>query len=63
IQINYSRLLERMEFLQAEDKKLWSFEFYTKMKQRLLDWVDAGEKGLIRWKILQLKNNEKSKTN
>ena len=52
IQINYSRLLERMEVLQAENNQLWSFEFYTKMKQRLLDWVDAGEKGLIRWKIL-----------
>ncbi|MEG4169334.1 MULTISPECIES: class I SAM-dependent methyltransferase [unclassified Microcoleus] len=52
IKINYSRLLERMEVLQSENNQLWSFEFYTKMKQRLLDWVDAGEKGLIRWKIL-----------
>jgi Methyltransferase domain. len=51
IQINYSRLLERMEVLQAENNQLWSLEFYTKMKQRLLDWVDAGEKGLIRWGI------------
>ena len=55
IKINYSRLLERMEFLQAENNQLWSFEFYTKMKQRLLDWVDAAEKGLIRWKILHFK--------
>lgn len=52
IQINYSRLLERMEVLQAENNQLWSFEFYKKMKQRLIDWVDAGEKKLIRWKIL-----------
>ena len=52
IQINYSRLLERMEVLQAENNHLWNFEFYTKMKQRLLDWVEAGEKRLIRWKIL-----------
>jgi cyclopropane fatty-acyl-phospholipid synthase-like methyltransferase len=52
IQINYSRLLERMKILQSKNNQLWSFEFYTKMKQRLLDWVDAGEKGLIRWKIL-----------
>ncbi|MFB8795819.1 MAG: class I SAM-dependent methyltransferase [Microcoleus sp.] len=52
IQINYSRLLERMEVLQAENDRLWSFEFYTNMKRRLLDWVDAGEKGLISWKIL-----------
>jgi sarcosine/dimethylglycine N-methyltransferase len=52
IQINYSRLLEKMEALQIESELLWSFEFYTKMKQRLLDWVDAGEKGLIHWQIL-----------
>ncbi|MCW6053102.1 methyltransferase domain-containing protein [Lyngbya sp. CCAP 1446/10] len=52
IQINYSRLLEKMEVLQAENNQLWSLDFYTKMKQRLLDWVDAGEKGLIHWKIL-----------
>ena len=55
IKINYSRLLEKMEVLQSKNNQLWSFEFYTKMKQRLLDWVDAGEKGLIRWKILHFK--------
>lgn len=55
IKINYSSLLERMEVLQAENNQLWSFEFYTKMKQRLLNWVDAVEKGLIRWKTLHFK--------
>ncbi|MEO1373782.1 MAG: methyltransferase domain-containing protein [Cyanobacteria bacterium J06635_10] len=57
IQINYSRLLERMEVLQAENNQLWSFEFYAKMKQRLLDWVDAGERKLIRWGMLHFEKS------
>ncbi|NEQ67903.1 MAG: methyltransferase domain-containing protein [Symploca sp. SIO2D2] len=57
IAINYSRLLTKMEALQAADPQLWSLEFFTKMQQRLRDWVKAGEQGLIRWGILHYQKN------
>ena len=51
IAINYGRLLSKMEALYSQDPQLWSQEFFEKMKGRLNDWVEAGQKGLIHWVI------------
>ncbi len=55
VAINYSRLLSKMEDLQANDSQLWSLEFFTKMKERLLNWIEAGRNGTIHWGILHFK--------
>ena len=53
VEINYSRLLAKMEEIQREDETAWNQEFFAKMKHRLNIWVDAGKKEIIKWGFLQ----------
>ena len=57
VAINYGRLLSKMEALQSQDSQLWSRKFFTKMKKRLLNWVEAGDSSTIHWGILHLKKH------
>lgn len=52
VSINYYRLLKKMKRMQEEMNSLFSPEFTSKMEQRLKNWVEAGEKGFIKWGIL-----------
>lgn len=52
VSVNYYRLLMKMRQMEEEMNNLFSPEFTLRMEQRLKNWVEAGEKGFIKWGVV-----------